>query len=80
MHFVLEGKTRVISNWSDLFQSHMLRSCQFPVRVPYFGQVSTTFVVTQLQISKEEENMREYQNGCVSVRKPLLIIRHHALP
>ena len=45
MHFVLRGKTRVISNWPDLFRSHMLRSCQFPVRVPYFAQVSTTFVV-----------------------------------
>ena len=39
------GKTRIISNWSDLFRSHMLRSCQFPVGVPYFAQVSTTFVV-----------------------------------
>ena len=40
------GKTRVISNWSDLFRSHMLRSCQFPVgTIPYFAQVFTTFVV-----------------------------------
>ena len=31
----------------------MLRSCQFPVGVPYLAQVSTTFVVfTQLQMSR----------------------------
>ena len=53
MHFVLRGKTRVISNCSNLFRSHMLRLCQFPVGVPYFAQVFTTFVVnTQLQISR----------------------------
>ena len=52
VHFVLRGKTQVISNWSDFFRSRMLRSCQFPVRVPCFAQVSTTFVVIQLQISR----------------------------
>ena len=45
MHFVLRGKNAVISNWSDLFRSHMLRSYQFLVRVPYFARVSATFVV-----------------------------------
>ena len=39
------GETWVISNCSDLFQSHMLQSCQFLVRVPYFAQVSTTLIV-----------------------------------
>ena len=44
VYFVLRGKTRVISNCSNLFRSHMLCSCQFPVGIPYFAQVST-FVV-----------------------------------
>ena len=39
------GKTQVISNWSDLFRSHMLRSCQVRVGVLDFAQISTIFVV-----------------------------------
>ena len=37
-------KTHVISNWSGLFRSHMLWSCQFRVGVLNFAQLPT-FVV-----------------------------------
>ena len=50
--FCFAWETWVILNWFDLFRSHMLRSCQFQVGVPYFAQVSKTFLFTQLQISK----------------------------
>ena len=46
------GKTRVISNWSDLFLSHMLWSCQFPVRVVYLLKFLRHLLFTQLQISR----------------------------
>ena len=46
------GKTRVISNCSHLFRSHMLRSCQFRVGILYFAQVCTTFVVYSVTNSK----------------------------
>ena len=46
------GKTLVISNWSGLFQSHILRLCQFRVGVLYFAQVFTTFVVYSVTNSK----------------------------
>ena len=43
------GKTQVISNWSDLFRSHMLRSCQFRVgKLKFLGHL----LFTQLQISR----------------------------
>ena len=46
------GKTRVIWTSSDLFRSHMLHSCQSPVGVSYFAQVSATFVVHSFTNSK----------------------------
>ena len=50
------GKTRVISNQSDLFRSHMLQSCQFRVDVLYFAQVFTTFVVYSVTNSKSNNS------------------------
>ena len=80
MHFVLCGeKTQVISNWSNLFLSHML------VVVSVMGGGYYTllkflqhFSFTQLQIprvmpgrmvSMVLKHERIPRNGCVSVRK-----------
>ena len=49
-----EGKTRIISNLSDLFRNCMLRSCQFQVGSLYFAQVSKTFVVYSVTTSKSK--------------------------
>ena len=46
------GKTRVISNWSDLFRSHMLRLCQFRVGALYFFKFLRHLLFTQLQIPR----------------------------
>ena len=61
------GKTRVISNCSHLFRSHMLRSCQFRVGVLYFAQVCTTFVVYSVTNSKS--NARKNSWYCIKTWK-----------
>ena len=55
---------RVIVNWSDLFRSHTLRSCQFPVQIPYFAQVSMTYVVYSVTNFKStlEKNIRNHKS------------------
>ena len=46
------GKARVISNRSDLFRSHMLGSCEFPVGVHTLLKFLRHFLFAQLQISR----------------------------
>ena len=67
VHFVCAGKTRVISNCSHLFRSHMLRSCQFRVGVLYFAQVCTTFVV--YSVTNSESNARKNGWYCIKTWK-----------
>ena len=73
------GKTQVISNWSDLFRSHMLTVMSVPGGGYYtLLKFLQHFLFTQLQIprvmlgrmaSMVLKHERIPRNGCVSVRK-----------